>query len=1077
MISGNSTSSQDRSPTRWLSRARTAWYVAAFLSLVVVIITIPNYIRAVPNGFGVIEFAANPSPAVLVINVLTALISFAAMILCLYLALLLFHRRSDDRMALFLSFYLLVFGFYCGPNNLLTAKEPFSLIGKVWNSIFTPLIMYPASCFLFLLFPDGRFAPDWSRRLALAALVTAPVGTIANLIWFRSQSDALPVLIISSILTVVVVSCVLYAQFYRYRHIASRQQRQQIKWVLYGLGIMLFLLVATALPYFWSFTLPASTPYPLWLAITTAIYLLSFAVFPVSLTIAVLRYRLYDIDILINRTLVYGALTVGVVSLYVVVVAAMSLVFQSNSKLAGVLLTTALVVALFRPLRAQLQRSVDRLLPTDPPAVREQEQTHPQTPVALRKPDRSKRGEWGRILRPLWLLLAAGSVFILIASLPGYLKRVPIGNLGTQLVFEPTPLLRNLNDFNSLLSFLSAVLSVCLAGFLFVKKSRERMGLFLSFYLLAHGILLAGPIEMLEPIWPNIARLNSFLFLPVFLGPLTVALISIFPDGHFQPRWAGWLIPASLLTLTAGNLMERDWLTTSLATLGWGLNALLIVASVAFICTLLYVPIYRYRFISTPEQRQQTKWVIYGFILWFFLLVLSSVPWMAALSLPPGSSIPWWLLVAQFFWLISTTIFPVTLTIAVMRFRLFEIDLLINRTLVYGTLTAGVVVAYALVVGGLGILFQTQSSLLVAFLATGLVAVLFQPVRERLQRAVNRMMYGERDDPATVFARLGNLLEASTNPQEILPGLVRTIAQTLKLPYTAIEIGKEEDREVAAAYGKPTVELERFALVYQLEDVGNLVVSPRSEGEELTLADRRLLENIAHQAGTVTHAVRLTNELQRSRLRLVTAREEERRRLRRDLHDELGPRLASQTLIIEALEKRLRKDPASAARLLEELKKQSRRAMQDIRQIIYGLRPPALDQLGLVGAIKEALAAHQRSGVSFHLQAKEKMPPLPAAVEVAIYHIVQEAVTNVIRHAKAKRCIVRIVYEELEEDAEVRLTVEDDGIGLQDDRRNGVGIHSMRERADELGGDFKVIVKPEGGTQISVRLPITQAAA
>jgi multisubunit Na+/H+ antiporter MnhB subunit len=281
----------------------------------VVILAIPGYIRAVPKGFSVFEFAANPSPVVLAINVLTALISFATVILCLYLAFLLFHRRPDDRMALFLSFYLLVFGFYSGPNSLLIAKEPFSLFSKVWNSIFTPLIMYPASCFLFLLFPDGCFAPDWSRRLALAALVTAPVGTIANLIWFRSQPSSLAVMVISSLLTVVVVSGVLYALFYRYRHIASRQQRQQIKWVVYGLGIMLFLLVATALPYF-----------------------------------------------LINRTLVYGALTVGVVGVYALVVGGIAVLFQTQSNLLIALLATGFVAVLFQPLRARLQGAVNRLM-------------------------------------------------------------------------------------------------------------------------------------------------------------------------------------------------------------------------------------------------------------------------------------------------------------------------------------------------------------------------------------------------------------------------------------------------------------------------------------------------------------------------------------------------------------------------------------------------------------------------------------------------------------------------------------------------------------------------------------------
>jgi signal transduction histidine kinase len=393
-------------------------------------------------------------------------------------------------------------------------------------------------------------------------------------------------------------------------------------------------------------------------------------------------------------------------------------------------------------------------------------------------------------------------------------------------------------------------------------------------------------------------------------------------------------------------------------------------------------------------------------------------------------------------------------------------------------LTGSVIAIYVLVVGALSELFQLGGNLVISLLATGLVAVLFQPLRSHLQRGVNRMMYGERDDPAAVFARLGELLEASASPQETLPGLVRTIAQTLKLPYAAIELGQQGERQVVAAYGNPSGETARFALVYQSEVVGNLIVASRGQGEELTLADCRLLENIARQAGAVAHAVQLTIELQRSRLRLVTAREEERRRLRRDLHDELGPQLASQALIIDALEKRLRKDPVSAVRLLEELKKQSQRAVQDIRQIIYGLRPPALDHLGLIGALQETLAAYQQSGVTFRLQATHKVPALPAAVEVATYCIIQEAATNVIRHAKAKHCIVHLHYQDSQESAEVRLVIKDDGRGFQEHPRNGgFGLNSMRERAAELGGDLSIASPPRGGTCVSVRLPISRGEA
>jgi len=542
--------------------------------------------------------------------------------------------------------------------------------------------------------------------------------------------------------------------------------------------------------------------------------------------------------------------------------------------------------------------------------------------------------------------------------------------------------------------------------------------------------------------WISVAALLAYLALQaVEPGPLVLFPSLANPHAIAGPVWAA-LMPFYFAVIT-----------------------LLTACSMASVISLL-LRLQR----AQGDERQQIKWLVLPAILYWI-----SLPFGFLAEYEPNGI---FLVLGVAPALLSVPGIVIAVAFSIFKYRLYDIDLIINRSLVYGALTGSVIAIYVLVVGAFGELFQLGGNLVISLLATGLVAVLFQPLRSRLQRAVNRMMYGERDDPAAVFARLGDLLEASASPQETLPGLVRTIAQTLKLPYAAIELGPPGQRQVVAVYGNPSGEIERFALVYQAEVVGSLMVASRGQGEELTLADRQLLENIARQAGAVAHAVRLTRELQRSRLRLVTAREEERRRLRRDLHDELGPQLASQALIIDALEKRLRNDPISAMRLLEELKKQSQRAVQDIRQIIYGLRPPALDHLGLVGALRETLAAYQQSGVTFRLQATHKVPVLPAAVEVATYCIIQEAATNVIRHAKAKHCIVHIHYQNSGGSAEIRLVIKDDGMGLQEQPRNGgVGLNSMHERAAELGGDVSIASLPRGGTCVSVRLPISQGEA
>jgi signal transduction histidine kinase len=393
----------------------------------------------------------------------------------------------------------------------------------------------------------------------------------------------------------------------------------------------------------------------------------------------------------------------------------------------------------------------------------------------------------------------------------------------------------------------------------------------------------------------------------------------------------------------------------------------------------------------------------------------------------------------------------------------------INRTLVYGSLSACVIGIYVLAVVALGALFQAQGNFAISLLATGLAAVLFQPLRNRLQRGVNRLMYGERDDPYAVISRLGRSLEATLAPEAVLPTVVQTIAQALKLPYAAILLKDDIGYRTTAAYGSPTAEPEALPLVYQREEIGRLEFSPRAPGEGFSDADRSLLEDLARQAEVAVHAVRLTSDLQHSRERLVTTREEERRRLRRDLHDGLGAQLAGLNVQAGTLRRLIPRDPDAADDLVVELREELRSAIADIRRLVYDLRPPALDDLGLAEALRR-LAEHygsEREQLSVLVEVPEDLPNLPAAVEVAVYRIVQEALTNVARHAQAHSCVVRLAVNE-----EVGLEIVDDGVGIPAECSAGVGLSSMRERASELGGSCVVERAPEGGTRVLVRLPL-----
>lgn len=424
---------------------------------------------------------------------------------------------------------------------------------------------------------------------------------------------------------------------------------------------------------------------------------------------------------------------------------------------------------------------------------------------------------------------------------------------------------------------------------------------------------------------------------------------------------------------------------------------------------------------------------------------------------------------------------PLVIGVAILKDRLYDIDVIINRTLVYSGLSLGIVVVYVLVVGALGTLFQTQGNVFFALLATGLIAVLFQPVRQRLQRAANRLMFGERDDPYAVLSQLGSQLQTTNTPEAMLQSVVDTVAATLKLPYVAIELENNLSRLDGAHTGRAVTETTELPLRYQNETVGYLIVSPRSPGEPFTAREQQLLTDIAGQTGAMAYSVRLTAALQRSREKLVLAREEERRRIRRDLHDELGPTLASQTFALDAALDALERDPQTAAKLLQSLKMQNQATVADIRRLVYELRPPALDELGLMGALQAHVAKlDRRSLPHIHITARpDPLPPLSAAVEVAAYRITLEAMTNVVRHADAQRCEIRLQvvkngrFDTLSAGrSHLKIEVYDDGIGLPPDLHAGVGMGSMRERAEELGGVLLVGNLTEGGVRVTAVLPL-----
>jgi two-component system NarL family sensor kinase len=347
------------------------------------------------------------------------------------------------------------------------------------------------------------------------------------------------------------------------------------------------------------------------------------------------------------------------------------------------------------------------------------------------------------------------------------------------------------------------------------------------------------------------------------------------------------------------------------------------------------------------------------------------------------------------------------------------------------------------------------------------VAVLF-PLQGSVQRRIDRLFYGDRGAPYEALARLGRRVEEAADTESALNTMVKTIADSLRLPYAALELRLGDEWRPTAAYGQEPAEVVAFPLIFQRETVGRLLVGTRGHGDRLGPEDERLLADLARQAGPATHAVALRQALDASRAGLVTAREEERRRLRRDLHDGIGPTLAGLTLGLDTA-RRHAAGQAALLDLLDKLKAETQRAVADVRRIVYGLRPPALDQLGLAGSLREEVGRLKSEApeLTVTLDASDDgLADLPAAAEVACYRIVTEALTNVIRHAKATRCWVRIRF-----DGCLDVEVRDDGVGLPEGWRTGVGIASMRERVTELGGDLVIEPSLPHGTRIAARLP------
>ncbi len=355
---------------------------------------------------------------------------------------------------------------------------------------------------------------------------------------------------------------------------------------------------------------------------------------------------------------------------------------------------------------------------------------------------------------------------------------------------------------------------------------------------------------------------------------------------------------------------------------------------------------------------------------------------------------------------------------------------------------------------------------LLNLLAIVVLALTLKPVWNWVQPRLYHVVYDINIPQIEIIGQMSDSLTAASSDPSMLGTIAETIGRTVKLPYVQLET----TGGAIAAFGAPVKGCvhTRIAINYREVAVGWLAIGSRLPNEQLTTSEHLLLNRLARLVGITLHAAQTGEMLQASREQLVTAREEERRRIRRDLHDDLGPTLASLRLQLSAVRRTVRDNPDEAERLIDELRDDVRAATGEIRRLVYDLWPPMLDEFGLIGALRHLDLASD--SLTRTVEAPNVLPPLPAAVEVAIYRIAAEALHNIVRYANATHCTINLAMNE----ATLTLTVTDNGCGLPPTYLAGVGHRSMQERAMELGGTVSILSASTGGTCVRATFPLKE---
>lgn len=584
-------------------------------------------------------------------------------------------------------------------------------------------------------------------------------------------------------------------------------------------------------------------------------------------------------------------------------------------------------------------------------------------------------------------------------------------------------------------------------------------------YLAAAGLLATGAILVPETTTFVLTAGDSWITLVVATAFIVAASVFFFllPNARWHPRWARWVVAAWVTATLA-------WVVVTWPTLN-GLVELQFVTMLVVLAPGLAAQISRLRRAPVGVERQQAKWVLLGTGAWIGSLVLylavvetGVLPREAASAgYPLGYVLYGTALTA------TVALLPIAWSFAVLRHRLWDVDRLLGRSTLALMVTGAALTLFGLLAAMLTLLAGTrwERAVPVAALLSVAAAV---PVRARVRRTVERLLYGDRGDPYDLLARLWSIAhQGGASPQQ-LGVLLQRLVDDLHLSAGSLNVVGESsdivDLELGAGHGQPVT----FPLSTGGRRIGTLAVWPRTGEERLSRRDLAVVQDAAAPITHVAAMVRTTEDLRRSRSDIVTAREEERTRLRHDLHDDLGPTIASQAILIDAAADALDADRSRAGDLLELARERNDHLLAEVRRLATDLRPSVLDRLGLHGALRQLTEAGDRSDLDIDLDVSLS-DELPPAVETTVYRIARESLTNAIRHAEARRIAIAV----RQDGTLLTLTISDDGRGgvpQGDEEFGGTGIASMTRRALELGGTLTITSLEGKGTTVALHVEL-----